>query len=410
MPPDPFPELGMGLDRNVEHEARYPEQEAVSRFAPVEQMTAEDDADALDLLRAAFGGPGPGWFALPVDPADHWQWKVHDFPGTAWWERIERHGQIAGMIVMRWWPWLVRGDLVPKREGVDLGFHPSLQGIGFQGARYRRLRERRDELMATPFTLGVGSHPTAAHLAAASGDRAVANELYTMLRVLDARAFARWRAAPPAAGGARTMVALRARRKRVPYASLLRRAWWELRQQRASLLGRHGRVSPARWSIRTLAAFDERTDAFCAEASRAFDLIQYRDRRYLNWRYCDPRGGPFTVRVAEEAGELLGYLALATAGPQAKLADVLTLPGRDDVARALVMDAVQQARAAGKSSIRAWLPRSHPAMAALRENGFFRIQGAGTLTYDDRTPERILAFLAEPTAPVHYVLGDTDAI
>ena len=41
-------------------------------------------------------------------------------------------------------------------DGVDLGFHPSLQGVGFQGARYRLLRARRAELMATPFTLGVG--------------------------------------------------------------------------------------------------------------------------------------------------------------------------------------------------------------------------------------------------------------
>ena len=78
-------DLRMGLDRSVEHEARHEGHNAVSRYIPVERMTAEDDREALELLRDAFGGEGPGWFALPVAPADHWQWKVHDFPGDAWW-------------------------------------------------------------------------------------------------------------------------------------------------------------------------------------------------------------------------------------------------------------------------------------------------------------------------------------
>ena len=403
-------DLRMGLDRSVEHEAYHEGHDAVSRYIPVDRMTAADDQDALELLREAFGGEGPGWFALPVDPADHWQWKVHDFPGDAWWERIEHQGRVAGMIVARWWPWLVRGQLIPKRDGVDLGFHPSLQGVGFQGARYRLLRARREELMATTFTLGVGSHPTAAHLATVHHDQVVANELLTMLRVLDAGAMVRNQAPPPTVSGARTMVALRARRSRVPRPALLRRARWELLHLRASLLRRPRRAPAASWSIRTSGAFDARTDAFCAKASEAFDLIQYRDRLYLNWRYLDPRGGPFVVRVAEEDGELLGYAAISMAGHQAKLADVLTLPGRDDVARTLVSDAVQQARAAGKSSIRAWLPSHHPVMPALREHAFFPARSAGTLTYDDETPDHALAFLEDPRASVHYMLGDTDAI
>ena len=405
-------DLRMGLDRSVEHEARHEGHNAVSRYIPVERMTAEDDREALELLRDAFGGEGPGWFALPVAPADHWQWKVHDFPGDAWWERIEHEGRVAGMIVARWWPWLVRGELVPRRDGVDLGFHPSLQGVGFQGARYRLLRARRAELMATPFTLGVGSHPTAAHLATVHHDRPVANELRTMLRVLDPAQMVRRQAAAPPAGGARTMVNLRARRSRLPRPAFLRRARWELLHRRASLLQRPRglpRLRPT-WSIRTIGAFDARTDAFCEQASEAFDLIQYRDRRYLNWRYLDPRGGPFVVSVAEEGGELLGYAATAMAGHQAKLADVLTLPGREDVARTLVSDAVRQAREAGKSSIRAWLPEHHPATPALREHAFFPVRAPGILTYNDETPDGALAFLDEPRAAVHFMLGDTDAI
>jgi len=62
--------------------------------------------------------------------------------------------------------------------------------------------------------------------------------------------------------------------------------------------------------IETADHFDDGANKFWREAATQFDLIQVRARDSLNWRFCDPRGGPFIVRTAREDGRLLGYVAL----------------------------------------------------------------------------------------------------
>src|SRR3546814_384679 len=124
--------------------------------------------------------------------------------------------------------------------------------------------------------------------------------------------------------------------------------------------------SQSAFEVRSLDRFDERIDTFCIEAATAFDLIQARDQGYLNWRYADDRAGQFTIRIAEDAGgRLLGYLVLRTGRATTDLADLLALPGRTDVAQALVRDAVGLSRATGASAVRSWTMRGHPYEALL---------------------------------------------
>jgi hypothetical protein len=85
-----------------------------------------------------------------------------------------------------------------------------------------------------------------------------------------------------------------------------------------------------------------------------------RHRAYLNWRYADPRAGRYTIRVAEEKGELLGYVVPAVSRGKGFIADLLVLPGRLDVVAALVEDAAGHLAERGLSALRCWCAKRHP--------------------------------------------------
>jgi hypothetical protein len=152
-------------------------------------------------------------------------------------------------------------------------------------------------------------------------------------------------------------------------------------------------------------------DAFCATAAAPFALVHRRTASSLNWRYCDPRGGAFTVRLAEQEGQVLGYLVLAARGEVGHVADVLALPRRLDVVRSLVEDALRILDEAGVVRVRCWMPAVHSYNVVLRLYGFLPGPGrTGAVWSPRRLDANALSFLHEPEAPVHVTLGDSDHV
>ena len=164
------------------------------------------------------------------------------------------------------------------------------------------------------------------------------------------------------------------------------------------------------WEIVTVPRFDERIDELWREASRQFRLILVRSSDYLNWRY-DPRGGAFTIKLAQEDGRVLGYTVLTTAGGKGQIADLLTRPGRTDVAISLVREALVHFGRAGVAKSECWLPTHHPYRGALEGLGFRETKRTLHLTYGAfRMAEADLAFLSEADAAFHYASGDLDLV
>lgn len=140
-------------------------------------------------------------------------------------------------------------------------------------------------------------------------------------------------------------------------------------------------------------------------------LIQRRDQATLNWRYADGRGGPFTIRIAEEDGRLVGYAVTRAMKSGAELADLLVLPGRDDVANALIGDALDVGRSAGAAAMRAWMMEHHPYHRLLLHHGFVPVRRIVEATFEHRGNEHDLyTFVRDPWAPIHLMLGDTDHV
>ena len=169
--------------------------------------------------------------------------------------------------------------------------------------------------------------------------------------------------------------------------------------------------APSAWSIRSAPRFDDRIRPFMAEAAAPFWLIVERTLEYLNWRFADARAGAFTIRLAEAEGLILGYLVLRMSGSRGYIADLLVLPGRDDVVASLVSDALGQFRSGGVLSVECWATRNHPYREVLGQHGFD--QKRRTMQFYCQ-PMRVADEVVQPfggrDVVMHLVSGDTDLV
>lgn len=370
-----------------------------------EEPRALSDAEVettLEVLRAAFNG-GPGWYALPVPERDHFEWKYRDAPYRSVVTIIEDGDRLIGFNGQLQRHWLAGGVRSIGCDYVESATLPEYQGRGLYG---RRLDVAKRYGTVGEFDLVFGSHPATQHDSKKRGDGWLGATLDNLVRPLDVGKYVR-RARPDRPTTSQTRIAIERGRRRLPRPLIARRLAWRLRMLRQRLAYRALRFPRGSWSVRTVAEFDERITAFFEAAASAFDLIQVRDREFLNWRYADRRAGPFTIRIAEDGDTILGYVVVRALATGADLADLLVLPGRDDVAYALVRDALDVARAAGAPAMRSWMVERHPYHRLLLHHGFIPVRRIVEPTYESRTTP-VQSFLTDPDAAVHLMLGDTD--
>jgi hypothetical protein len=98
--------------------------------------------------------------------------------------------------------------------------------------------------------------------------------------------------------------------------------------------------------VSRITVFDEAYESFWEAVREEYDFIIDRTREYLNWRYLDTRSGGFTALKAERDGVFLGYIILRVNRyladfPVGYIVELLTLPGHDEAAHALISEAMK---------------------------------------------------------------------
>lgn len=321
-----------------------------------------DDEGLVTLLERAFDG----WPAVEtsVAPIDHLRWKVRaesDPPPV--FSVAEADAKIVGAGLTMRQSFKVGDRILPGRQGTDFAADPDYRGQGI--GRELLAFDLREYPAHVAFELHVGS-----------------------------------RSRHPAMSTLRT---------RVYNTSLPLAHEVDVLMAPLSVVATHV-AAPATWSISEATEFDDRIGPFFDEASTPFDLIVVRTKDYLNWRYADPRAGRFRIRLAESGGRLVGYSVTTSMRRHGYIADLLTLPGRVDVAESLLHDALAAFREAGLESGRCWAPHGHPYTDALRSAGFIQRKQARHVTYRAyRYPEAARA-LSGPEARVHLMFGDSDSV
>lgn len=355
--------------------------------------TVDEVDEMLDVILSAFDR----WPAVAVDvPArDHLLWKLQrPYPGI---EKLhvvlELDGRVIGTNIALHREALLGGERIRARGGGDTAIHPDFQGRGL----YRPVSDASDTNPdGSELTVEFSLNPAMLHINDRKGSRDLGNPLRVLVYPLSARRTAACYQDRIPGGRALGVVAA---------GFALASGWNRLRNRSAVP------APPRGCAIQTWAEFDERIDAFADEASRRFDFIFTRERAFLNWRYCDRRGGDFVVRGATAGDEVLGYAVYRLEGERAYIADLLALPGRSDVVRALVEDVQQGARAKGAATLICWMTQAHEYARVIKGLGFIdarRQTGLAWRPMRDGVPH--VALLADPHARIHVTLGDSDLI
>lgn len=126
--------------------------------------------------------------------------------------------------------------------------------------------------------------------------------------------------------------------------------------------------------INQIDRFDSNIDDLWRKIEPHYDFIVKRDRKYLNWRYCDPRSGDYVILQADDHSETLGYIVssiiVRQGYPTGYIVDLLASPDRRDVVNALVKAAMNVIKKKGVNTIRALMVKGHPYASTLERNRF----------------------------------------
>ena len=342
-------------------------------------------AEVLDLYGVAFRS----WpFRDPgVALAEHLRWKISS-PLSPNGLLVGRIGsRVASVSTVKSFGVRVNGSSLLNVSHPDTTTHPDFQGHGVFAEALRHIRGD----LSPPHDCNIRDaavHPaTRKNDALASG--VVANRMRTWVRVLDPD-----RAAEEVDWGLAGWRAL---------------VWKAI----ARGLGRHHRQDSddAGAAVRPVEVFCDRVEALFEHVVADFGVIVERTAEHLNWRFLDAAAGPFCVRCVEEEGRWLGYAVVRLDGLRCEIADLLTVPGRADVQRALLKAAVDAASSCEAAAITIWLPSFHPYARALRSTGFWSFPAATGVVYRiARARASGLGVLQKTDARLHFTIGDTDLV
>lgn len=343
-----------------------------------------DIPDMVTVLLRAFG-TWPNFPDPRVTPAEHLRWKLNNHEIA---RRIHTVAELEGrMISVRlrlMQTALIRGRPVLLRQAVDDAVDPDYQRRGVN----KQMSEYFEEHLITGDVAMNFSTSVVAHRRPEQGYRTFGRELAVLYRALGLKALSAFgRAGRGEAFG-----------RRVRVRGVLHALATVTKPTRFGPIEIHG-----------LERFPESVDRLFERSQREFDWILLRSASYLNWRYAHPSAGRFSIRAAFQKDELIGYCVVRIGGPCAYIADLLALPGRRDVAGALVVDALEIAARSGANAVVCWLMRDHPYFELVRGRGFI-VTGStpGCMVKNEKLEPTALDFLDRPETRVHLTAGDSD--
>jgi predicted N-acetyltransferase YhbS len=347
--------------------------------------TPDDAAEMLRVFQTAFDDwPRPD---IGVPPIEHVRWKMSLAPGMSGTPVV---GLIDGRVVAALLRWEVPVKLGDRESiascGADLALEPAYQsrGLGTPLTSYGA------SAASTQAVVGYATPSRNARVprlyASYSSDDLAQQPLSLWVRPFG---FSPWKAA---------RFGLRAMRHPVSNTKRLARTYLGRR--------RPGEVSGV--EIAELSEFDARVDRLWEAASPEFDYAMVRRAEYLNWRYCDPRGGPSTILAALEGGELVGYAVFKQAEGWGTVVDLLTHPDRVDVVAPLLEAGGARLRAGGSRGMICWLPAEHAYREAMVGARYVETTNEMAVSFWALGGSDALATLDAPSARIHCMLGDFD--
>ena len=245
----------------------------------VRQYQPEDEKEIVRLLDEVFNG----WpkFDLQCSPLDHWRWKFIDNPPKITVVSLAiSDGKIIGSTHGLPQKLKIGEQIFLSIQSVDVATHPDFRRMGIN----TELNSLRDVIMknaAIDFRYAVSSNPILVNSYKRAGAQALPFTLENLFRIRD--------------------IALHIKMTSKKF-SLRKYGLYILKiPNRFKSMKKVSNKLSYDFKITKIDRFDEKIDEFWSQVRPQYKFVVERDRDYLNWRYCDPRGGNYVIKVAEEA-------------------------------------------------------------------------------------------------------------
>ena len=357
-----------------------------------------DEEGLIRLLELVFSG----WphLDLPCSPLDHWKWKFEDNPQK---NNVIPIAESGDLIIgsNHSFPLTLKlfDEVYMGSQSTDLATHPDYRNMGV----YRSISDFKTELYKKrnyAFSYAITSNPIVFDTAMKMGRNGFPHKISTLIRVKD--------------------VDLHLKMKQSEDA-LLKKFGAQFLIQSGRLRNVVGSIfssssAETDFKMRDIKIFNEGFTSFWDDVKGSYDFIIERNIEYLNWRYCDPRGGNFTVKVAESEGKYLGFIVLRinrynASYPEGYIADLLTVPERPDVASKLIKEANSFFDESNVNIIYYWVVNGHPYEDIMKREGFFDSRFVPYFIFQNVSIGSTWdGFQKIPPHRMHYQYGDSDWI
>ena len=352
-----------------------------------------DEQKIVDLLTETFNG----WPKrdLQCDPVDHWRWKFLDNPLKKCVVALATsEDRVIGCfhdIIQRI---KIGEDFYLSGHGVDVATHVKYRGTGVYG----KVRSHINELernAGVEFHYGIDSNPILVKRAKRL-NVGFPSSLERMARIRD--------------------VDLHLKMQPTGNALLKKYGYHGMKilNKLRTLTKTYGGPTHD-FIVSEAKRFDEDYSMFWDRVRKCFNFIVSRDVDYMNWRYCDPRGGKYVIKLAKTGRQVLGYIVLRINRydedyPIGYIVDMLVQPDHLNVALKLVEEGMRYFDLEKINIILLNILRESLFESLLQRMGFvdvldrsyFNIAGEGNQVVD-----RLRRYDGKT---MHYSFGDWDPI
>ncbi len=360
----------------------------------VRGANTEDVVQVVKLLKLVFND----WPHIHIGGSseDYWRWKYTRYPNRPL-EIVlaESDGEVIG--VNHSYPVTIKiGDkILSCNHATDLGIHPDFRRLGI----YPRLSEFKTALHKSTgckLNYGITNIPRVIESSKVAGRPPFPHQVKAMMRVHD--------------------IDLHIEKKKIENPLIVKTGVRTL--QTLDNIRRRIRDSTPdldlNIKIEKIDTFNDSFTYFWDEISEHYDFIVERSPAYLNWRYCDTRGGSFDKYVAFLDEQILGYVVSSVNRyqpdyPEGYIVDILYLPDRSDVARVLLNRVIEDMDKDNINVVHGFAVEDNVIESIFRQFGFLDTR---------RNPYIMLnpfcvgaewdKFLSSHPSRVHFEYGDTD--
>lgn len=163
--------------------------------------------------------------------------------------------------------------------------------------------------------------------------------------------------------------------------------------------------------VNEIPSFDSRINNFWERISADYKISIVRDQSYLNWRYVENPGRKYTIYLAENDNNILGFIILTVIEGKVRIGhivDILTVFDQKSVARCLISKSIEYFRREKANMICCYILDDRYCKI-LKEAGFRPRPSELLLIARANSPSISKTLLSDPKN-WHITFGDSDGI